>query len=130
MAVALLDANCTAAPTTAVLLRVTDGLRPAIPGNPTAAVLAHEPPLGRSEAFTVLRGVEAVRPASEHCAVICVAELVVLLGVNEFVPNNGTELLPPVLFVGRPVMSSVETVYWWAAGCSLMVSTGRSTENN
>ncbi|WP_435157379.1 hypothetical protein [Haladaptatus sp. DFWS20] len=64
-------------------------------GNPTAAVLADEPPLWRSEPFAVLRGIEIVRPAGERPTVIRVVELVVLPGVNEFVPDGGTELLPP-----------------------------------
>jgi hypothetical protein len=53
VAVALLDANCTVALATAVLFGVTDGFRASIPGTPTAAVLADEPPLGCSEAFAV-----------------------------------------------------------------------------
>ena len=50
----------------------------------------------------MLRCVEGVDPAVERSAVVSVAELVVLPGVDEFVPDDGTGLLPTVLFVGLP----------------------------
>ncbi len=104
MTVAFLDAERPTALTTAVLLGVADGLRASIPGNPTAPVLAHQLPLGCSESLTVLRGVEAVHPTGERCSVVSVAELVVLPGVNEFVPDGGTEL--PIRGVRRPSRSA------------------------
>ena len=48
------------------------------------------------------RDVEIVRPAGERCLVIGVAKLVVLPGVNEFMPDSFAKLLPAVVFVGRP----------------------------
>ncbi len=102
LAVALFDANCTAALTTAVLFRVAHCFRASIAGNPTVTVLADEPPLWRGEAFAVLRSIKGVRPPGERRTVIRVAELVILPGVNEFVPDGGTELFPPVVFVSRP----------------------------
>ena len=71
-----------------------DGFRAAIARNPTAAVLAYQPPLWGGEAFAMSRDIEIVRPAGEHPPVIRVIELVVLPGVNEFVSDGGTELLP------------------------------------
>jgi hypothetical protein len=48
-----------------------------------------------------MRGVEWVCPSSERRAVTRFIELVVLPGVDVFVANRGTELLPTVSFVGR-----------------------------
>ena len=102
MAVALLNANCTTAPATAVLFGFTYCVRASIPSTPTTAILADESPLGRSEAFAVFRGIEAVCPLGKRCAVIRVAELVVLPGVDEFVAHGRTELLPAVRVIGVP----------------------------
>jgi hypothetical protein len=70
--------------------------------NPISAILANDPPHGCSESPTVLLFVVGIDPAVECHSLIRVAELVVLPGVNEFMPNGGTELLPAVVFVGFP----------------------------
>ncbi|WP_175609779.1 hypothetical protein [Haladaptatus litoreus] len=66
MTIDLFDANCTAALTTAVLLRIVDGLRASIPRNSTTAVIANKPPLWRGEGFAVLRSIEGVGPAGDR----------------------------------------------------------------
>lgn len=53
------------------------------------------------EAFAVLLNIEGVRPAGERSPVVCLTELVILPGVDEFVPDGFAELLPPALFGGR-----------------------------
>ena len=71
------------------------------------------------ESFAVLGSIEIVRPAGERCLVIGVAELVVLPGVNEFVPDSRTKLLPPVVSVGCPAQRDHNLVRCRVVLCDL-----------
>ena len=58
-----------------------------------------------------MRGVQGVSSVGERCFMIYVTELVVLPGVDEFVADGFTELLPAVLFVGRPGQHNRDLLY-------------------
>ena len=126
----------TPALTTAVLLGVTDGLRASIRGIRPPQSLQW-PPLWRVKRSQCCE-VSSGPSLGERSPVICLAELVVLPGVNEFVPDGRTELLPAVVFVGRPGQRNRDCLccgsYFVTPACrwarceisQSIVSTGRS----
>jgi hypothetical protein len=61
-------------------------------------VLIYESPFGRSEAFTVPRGIEAVHQPDEPCSIIHVARLIIVL----------QDCLVEIIFHSAPLRASLK----------------------